>query len=129
MSTTNINCAPNDAVYRVGDSYTFSSMPCFGWITTSGTDAMIHFIPVKLLTQVSGFTVSSLTVALRGFSGTTAKYVGDSSSYNPISDSTVSLANALDHGTCRIRLRKTSSFGLTNNTPLFGVITGTIKFT
>jgi hypothetical protein len=95
-------------------------------MTTSGKQAIIIFNPDKLVSNVSGFTITSLTTALRAVG---QAYVGGSSAYNPISDSTVSLSSYINGGDCQITLTKTSSFGLTNNTPFFGSITVSLTFT
>ena len=130
MASTTITNYNYD-IYRVGDTWSFSGQGAWGYITNSGKDVDICFVPPNLLTNVNGFTVSSLETALRGFNGTTAKYVGDSYQYKPLSDSTVSVQSTSVNGgrCCVIQLRKTSAFSLTNNTPIFGMIGGTIKFT
>lgn len=116
---------PNEMLYKKGDTFS-GFISVWGYITTSGKQAIIIFNPDKLVSNVSGFTITSLTTALRGVG---QAYVGGSSAYNPISDSTVSLSSYINGGDCQITLTKTSSFGLTNNTPFFGSITVSLTFT
>lgn len=120
----------NYAYYGVGNSSTATGVGVWGYVTTSGTDVVLIFAPGRyLLGNVSGFTLNSLTMQVYG---TSRSLVGGSTSYNPLSDSTVtvhSTAIVNGNGALRVTLRKSSSWGFKNNTTLFGTINVSVTYT
>lgn len=112
---------PNYLCYKKGETVTITGVPAFGYITSSGKDASILFTTPYLLSNVNGVSVSAASIQMRTVSNS---YLGGSTSFNPISDSTVSVSASITNSKnlVRILLSKTSSFGFTNNTPLFGTV-------
>lgn len=122
---------PNYMFYEVGEQYCDEStgyakvIGAWGYITSSGKEAVILFTPEKLLGKINTLRLDYITMAMRGING---NYLGGSTSYNPKNDSSVSYTIGMynDKGVIKIILNKTSSWGFTNNTPIFGTITTTV---
>ena len=110
-------------VYVPGDTLTIANWPTSGYVTSGGQDVLFYFCADKILSGVTGFNISSLTVNLRHVGG---GYVGGSD-YNALGDVN---AKYIRGNYIYIRLRKTAGYGVTNNTPVCGEIaSATITFT
>lgn len=126
---TSIVKNPNYAFTMKGHTMNRSGVQAFGWITTSGTDAVICFFPDRAMVGATGFTITSLTTSMRACN---RNYLGGNASYNPLNDSTVSVHDIQvrnDGGVLEITLRKSSSWGFTNNTAMFGTINVNLTIT
>lgn len=109
--------------YTPGDTLTIANWPVSGYITSGGQDVLFFICADKILSGVTGFNISSLTVNLRHVGG---GYIGGSD-YNALSDVN---AKYIRGNYIYIRLRKTAGYGVTNNTPVCGEIANaTIAFT
>lgn len=110
-------------IYVPDDTLTIANWPTSGYVTSGGQDVLFYFCADKILSGVTGFNISSLTVNLRHVGG---GYVGGSD-YNALNDVN---AKYIRGNHIYIRLRKTAGYGITNNTPVCGEIANaTIAFT
>ena len=119
--------SPNPLCYAPGDQIS-GGIGVFGYLTTSTTDATLCMCPPKLLTNVSGFTISSLLLTVRHVN---KNYLGGGTNYNPLTDSAVTVQTAyISSGMLCVVLRRSSAWISTsyNNTPLFGNATITFTF-
>lgn len=128
---TSIIANENYLWYKPGDSFS-GELGVFGYITTSGTDAVIIFSPPKLLGRINDYTINSLYLYVRGrkSGSSTGSYVG-SNGFQPLNDSATTLhTKAIVNGSGALELvfRKSAGWGLLNNTLLLGSIVISITF-
>lgn len=104
-----------------GEAITNKTYPCFGYVTTSGTEVDLYLYLGKKfdISVITGVTNAYIRTASGGYVGGSG---ADLSQY-------IIRSSTENGGWILVRLRNTSGWGVTNNTPVCGQvnITGTIK--
>ena len=104
-----------------GDTFTSTYTSCYGYISTGGTVAFLYFSLPKMYPG-NKMTITKLVSEVRHVDG---GYLGGSSTADL--SSYISTVDRIDDQNFRVQLENSSGWGITNNTPLIGVITITGK--
>ena len=125
MATTTIAFTKSNIVYVPNETQTI--YPCYGYITNSGKTMHLNFPVPKLYWYVSSVSLSSssLSISIRHVGG---GYVGGSSGFVITGKSNITNSWTLTSGVVHLESINSSGWGVTNNTPVAGFCSGTVKF-
>lgn len=104
-----------------GETFTNAYVSCYGYISTGGSVTYLYFSLPKMYPG-NKMTITKLVSEVRHVGG---GYLGDSSTADL--SSYISAVSRIDDQNFRVQLKNSSGWGITNNTPLIGVITITGK--
>lgn len=122
MANYTINIRDLDSLlYKVGDTFNNTYLDCFGFISGGGNQLILSIPIAKSLKNINGINFTSLLLSMRTVTGAYVQGLW----FDAVPVSTITVAKR--ENLLEIVCNKSDGWGVTNNTPLTGIvrITGT----